>query len=172
MNDTDDIPEQSDPGDEVPLAPVVAQQAARCYLLVAESVYHQEGVSQPTVIADHFSFTRTLASDEQPYTRRVKVGSEWQALDTGWLDGACGMLVLVNNEGLNRQTIPTAEERQETAARVIELGFCRDRDFAEPVAFGLVRPGESSRLEPTEPKALYLRCRSGTASVSIGLLPA
>ena len=136
------------------------------HLVVVESVYHQPADGQPIVAESRFS--RRLRTDEQPYVRWFKVTEEWQSLDHGWLDAA-GMLVLKNEEGTNPQTIPSAEERAEIAAKVAEIGLLANDTLV--LLFALLQPGESLRFQPIGIPALVVRCRKGEARCCLHLFP-
>jgi len=131
-------------------------------LVISETVYHQNHDADPTSADSCFS--RTLASDEQPYSRRVVIGEAWQPLDCGWVEQA-SMLVLANQEGRFVQVIPTQAERDTMAAKIVEVGY-------GDMAAWLVRPGESFRAEPADLKAIRVRCRSGSAKCQLTVFPA
>jgi len=129
---------------------------------VSEMLIHQHPDQQPTAIEHRFS--RSIKSDEQPYIRKTKVSEEWINLDFGWVENV-GMLHLVNEEGGNLQTIPTEEELQALALKVIEIrhessGFC-----------WLILPGESFRGMPSTGNGLQVRCQSGIAKYTINIFP-
>lgn len=138
-------------------APVVLKSR----MTVVDSVYFQPPHEEATVTDCRFSCE--LESDEQPYQRQMKVGETWQPLDRGWLDSAA-MLVVRNDEGRFTQEQPTREDRAKAAAKVVVLAF-GDRPAV------LVRPGRSARFEPNLLEEITLRCESGTARVTVTLIP-
>lgn len=132
---------------------------------VVETIYHQAPDAQP-ISFDH-RYGHIVAADEQPYSRKLKAGSDWTALDCGWLQKA-SVLQVVNEEGRFPQTVPTDEERIATAAKVVELG-CGTADGVH--CFALVHPGHSARFEPADVKSLHVRCRSGEVRLTVNVLP-
>ncbi len=132
-------------------------------LTVVETVYHQTATGEPDSIAS--SFFRELDSDEQPYRRKTKVGEEWTPLDLGWIKEA-GMLVICNDEGKGLTKIPTPEEKEELAKKVLLLGFA-----IEGCHFGAFRilPGESFRGSPTT--NLYLLSCYGVTRFTVYAIP-
>jgi hypothetical protein len=147
-------------------------------LVVVETVYHQPPQGSPQ--AAESRWLRTLASDEQPYVRRVKIGEAWQPLDHGWL--AVCSLALVANEAVKFAVVPTGEQRQEAAAQVLEVAFAlpdagkQKRTMHDPPLPPLtpvleVPPGESLRCSPLDLETVRLRCRKGVATVLLTLYP-
>lgn len=155
-------------------------------VVVVETVYHHQHGGGATPIESRYS--RPLATDEQLYSRQMKVGGEWVSLDGSWLREAS--LVVVRNEryflgpdGEILQTFPTTEQTVEADSRVVEVvcvgSRSRDRDmFSAPVAADpgsvppwLVFPGESMRATPSDVSSIRLRCRSGVARVVVNVVP-
>lgn len=154
----------------------------KCRIAVVEYVYHQQPDVQPTVTESRFS--RWLESQEQPYLRRLTLDQTWRELDFGWLKQS-GMLVLKNEEG-RFHVQPTKDEREDMAARIIEValflpGEKNDgsrtmhdtplRKAIGPLIFAIVRPGESLRFEPHDVGCLRIRTMHGSARCSIMVLP-
>jgi hypothetical protein len=139
----------------------------RARLFVVEQVYHQPAGQSPTSVESRFG--RWLGSDEQPHLRPMTVGPNWQPLDTGWVGEKVGHIVIANEEGKSRLRQPTEAERQETEAKVVEIGVESDHLVD---TFALVRPGETCRFEPAAAGMLRLRCRVGAACCSVAVLPA
>ena len=151
---------------------------------VVLSVYHQQTDVQPVVVTARFS--RWLTSSEQPYIRRLTLTTAWQALDSGWLEGKVGMLVIRNEEGAFAVQ-PTPEERQEMAMRIIEVGLLlpsatvqlaplrtmRDPPLPplQPLPCWIIQPKESLQAQPANAALLHLRCQSGSARCTLYLLP-
>lgn len=148
---------------------------------VVESVYYQAVGEQPTPYLHKFS--RTLASDEQPYQRRVKVGELWAPLDTGWITQP-GMLILANPAHIFQRQ-PSAEELLTASANVIEVGvapqepepittrtqWSEPRPGARVIVFSLIRPGESVRLSPPNKAQFFVRCLASEIKAVITALP-
>lgn len=147
--------------------PVNRAAEPRGRLTVVESVYHQTPDGQPAVTESRYG--RWLASTEQSYVRRLKVGPGWERLDTGWVTD-CSQVVVINYEGAGLRVNPTPAERDAVAALVVQAGV--GLPGVGPVACHDVPPGESCRFRPTPGAALYLRCPAGVARVSITAVPA
>lgn len=126
-------------------------------------VYYEQYGQQPTHLNLAHSYTQD-PSDEEPYTRRLSVGPKWTPLDLGWLDGAAGLVVLVNNPP-TRATLPTPGEVAADAAVVLEYrvgggGTCR------------VRRGLFALLDTDDPAAVEVRVQGGPkAHVTVLVLP-
>lgn len=134
------------------------------WLTVVETVYFQAGIGTP--VYTEARFTRLLTSDEQPYQRAQKVGREWQVLDAGWLAGEGASLLVLANEFPQWRVVPTAAERLDAMAKVVEV--CIGEAFTP---FACIRPGEDCRFEPLDLTALRLRCRHGETKVTATLIP-
>ena len=132
-------------------------------LTIVEQVYFQQPGIQP--VQETTQFSRQCESDEQVYTRVKKLSDVWVDLDSGWVDEASCVMVL--NHG-NRQHLvnPTSEELLQESDRVVEVAV------RGPTVFGLVRVGESLRIEPHDVKNLVIRCRKDTTQVRIIVVPA
>lgn len=117
-------------------------------------------------------FARWLETDEQPVGRTCKVGEEWTPLYHGWLESA-GILIVVNEEGRRLAVVPTAEEAKEIDEKIVEVGISSPymgKEFIQP--FTTIPPrGEDMRINPIDLTRLRLRCRKGTARVTISLIP-
>jgi len=128
---------------------------------VVEHVYHQLPDEQPLEIEARFS--RYLDSDEQLYTRRLKLSTEWELLDTGWVHKP-STIVLRNEEGKFTQVKPTDEERAEATKHVVEV-----RVGDEGEAQWYVPCGESFRGSPSRP--VYVRSRVPHTRATIWAIP-
>jgi hypothetical protein len=152
------------PIDRDPTAPTVKARA-----VVNELVHYEpddSGDGQPvTVVQDTYS--RFLESAEQPYQRTITVGEEWKPLSLGWVteDGGRCALLYLQNQPTRFSVIPTAEQRAEADAKVVELGF--DHLSADI----LISPGESARFRPS-PDPIMVRCRKGTTKLLVTAVPA
>jgi hypothetical protein len=128
-------------------------------LTVVETAYHQIVGERPSQVERRF--TRELAGGEQLWERRLRVVSEWQPIDLGWIDRP-GLLILANEEGRWDQVNPTPAERAEAAAKILEVAFLRQDDlYPLSLADLLVLPGESSRVHPADGVTVYVRCTTG-----------
>jgi hypothetical protein len=141
-------------------------------ITVVEQVYHRPADGgEPTVAETRFS--RELASQEQPFERRAKVGEDWQPLEHGWLESA-GMLLISNEEGRHLQVNPTDEERLSISRRVLELIYAMEDDellVPQSSCTWLIPPGESMRAYPSDVSRLCVRCQSGVARFTLRLYP-
>lgn len=136
-------------------------------ITVVELVYHQVS-SEEDATCSEARFSRQLTtSGEYPYVRHTKVNEEWQHLDLGWIvDVGCSMLLIENNEGYFKQTLPTENEKIEAKKKTIELCYSSN----SPNCF-LVPPKESLRCCPSHADALMVRCQHGTAKYTITVFP-
>lgn len=136
-------------------------------ITVVEQVYFQQDGQQPVTAESRFG--RQLASDEQPYVRRYRVGPEWRPLDCGWVADAA-QLVLLNDEGRTGPRNVTDERRAELDRMVVEVSFASDA--GTPECHALVRPRESARVEPRQLKNVMVRCVAGKCWVVVRVFPA
>jgi hypothetical protein len=152
---------------------------ARGRITVVESVYHQTENEQPTMVPES-RYSRPCITDEQPFLRKGKIGEQWQSLETGWLPQTS--LLRLSNEAGKFSRIPSLEEREQEAAKVIEVAFVPPvdhtpkRDMHSPQQTGPhpcleIHPGESSRFRPCDLGTIRVRCRSGEAPYHLSLLP-
>ena len=132
-------------------------------ITVVETVYYQPQGDDATAIDG--SYSRELNSHEQIYRRNCEVGEEWEPLDSGWIDRA-GLLVVKNTEGLNQQRMPTGEEKEELKRKVLQIAYKGEEDCC-----WLIPPGESMRGLPSHIKCLVVRCKRGTCSFSVHVIP-
>ena len=145
-------------------------------LTVVDKVYHQPKTGE--AFCCETTFERWLDHEESVYSRKMKVGKDWQLLKFGWFTDEAkpiGMLVIRNDEGQYRQTLPTDEEKAETAEKVLEVGVViiappviPDED--EFVRVFLVPPGMSNRVIPAD-TPLYVRCLGGECSYTVFAFP-
>lgn len=146
--------------------------AQKARMTVVESVYFQ-GLSVAPAGSDR-RFGRFVQSDDDPYQRTCKLSQDWQPLDLGGYLDKVGMLCFYN-EPNRRATIPTAEQKAEDEARVVEMGIAAGGDGEEGVEvvvpFAQVLPGESGRIHPSCARRLRLRCRQGKARCVVLALP-
>jgi hypothetical protein len=152
-------------------------------IVVVETVYHQEHGSEP--VAAGRPFSRFLSTAEQPFgPRRLKVGCEWQPIETGWLSENVGMLYL-RNEGEGLAASRPGEPSEEEPARIIELGLLVDLNSPDAdltmhdpaslpvvvIPFGQIRPGESRREEPRNLPLFRVRCETGECRLTVHAFP-
>lgn len=131
-------------------------------ITVLDTLYYQCPGTQPFNVGG--STSKFLKSSEQPYYRRIEVGTELTKVDAGWLK-ECGML-FIKNEGLDQPTtIPTPQESEERAARVLEI---YNGSGSKP---WLLDPNDSFKGRPSNLDDLYIRCQFGTTRVLLYILP-
>lgn len=134
----------------------------KAYLTVVETVYYQPLDQQPVSVESRY--THGLARDAEPVLSQREATDQWQALETGGLDGPA-VFVLRNEEGEFRYVRPSEEEQQAVAAKVIEVGRGGAADW-------LVPPGASMRGLAAQPGHLQVRCQTGTAKFTLTLFGA
>lgn len=140
----------------------MARPIPKARLTVVETVYHQLLSGSPEVLSDS-RYGTNLHSEEVPYNRPQKIGTDWVKLDLMWVDNPI-LLVLENLEGSDYQTLPSPEEIAEVEKRIVEVGIrISPTDFA---SFALVIPGESIRFFPAS-KNYYVRCQHDTARLKV-----
>lgn len=133
-------------------------------ITVVELISHQRvtlGERSPPVDSKYW---RELKHSDQPYQRSYTVTEDSKPLDIGWArewPNGIGMIHIANIEGAFSQTIPTQAEKDALAVRIVEVGS----DW-------LIYPGESMRGVPSSPNILNVRCRSGSAKITVTVYPA
>lgn len=151
-----------------------AKNLNKARLTVTDVVYYQHPEGAPLSLESRF--TRLVEGDDEPYSRRCRVGEQWEPLDSGWI-GKVGHLALRNDEGKFTQVIPTVEQREAAMKKVVELGVLVQPAPGIPIAIDLIVPvatiivGESLRLTPTNFSALRVRSLSGVARLTIIVCP-
>ncbi len=111
-------------------------------------------------VAAEISFERLLKTKEEPYCRtRVTVGEEWTPVDMGWVKSP-GMVVIKNRE-TKFGVVPTPEQKEEAAGKVVELSF-----LPEGPAHIIIYPKETQPLSVAR-DGLWMRCRHGTTTCSL-----
>jgi len=133
-------------------------------LTVVETIYHRPIAEEPSAIDNRYC--RELDTKEQPYgPRKFTIENEWQSLDTGWLKENVGMFVLTNEEGRKLSVNPSEEEKKETSAHILEVGFMGSSDV------WLVPPKESFRGYPKDVTRVRVRCQQGQAKCKLFVIP-
>ena len=153
------------------------------HVVVVEMVYYQAPDDAPTSSESRFSYQ--TQTSEQPCVRRGKATTAWHPIDTGWLT-ECSQLVIKNREALPNHIQPTAAQREELAGKIIEVSCglsgpedpAKNRTMHSPppappgrLAFTVIHPGTSVRLQPPLLGQLYIRCRAGVAAYETTALP-
>lgn len=139
-------------------------------ITVVEHVYYEDRQGGAPIIPAGKPYSTTVESDELPFQRKLKAGSEWQGMPgvIEWLGGSVGLLKIENVEGENLQVTPTEEEKADIASRIIDVGV-KTETGVQP--FGEVRPGESLRINVHLDALILVRCRIKTAKYWIHAFP-
>lgn len=152
--------------DEVPIRVVPVKQPR---ITIVSSVYHQipgDKTSGPP----QSKYYRWLESDEQPYSRTVKVGIEWEPIDTGWLkDKEHSLLVITNSLKRLPSRKPTPEEEAEFYSHVLEIGWIEQDNSVTPI--GYIPVGEDIRISPLNMHRYRIRSQTPDGKYSIFLVP-
>lgn len=145
-------------------------------LIVVETVVHRRNTAGPVGVS--FSSCRLLETDEQSYTRELRVGEEWVPIDLGWLQERVSVVVVENLGEDPPATIPNEEEKARRESRVLEIG-CRillSDSAAPPVKAAIlpiyeILPGDSHRGRPVPEASFFLRCLNGETRCKIFAVP-
>lgn len=137
-------------------------------LVVVKTLYHQQPGEDPTAIETRY--VRALEDSEQVYKRTFLVGDEWVRLPSDWLASASCVSV-ENKEGRFTQVKPSAQEVEEAASRIVDVGVLVEDKSHWWLPIIVVRPTQSQDWEPVDLKGLYLRCRKGKARVLVTIFP-
>lgn len=135
-------------------------------LIVNTTVYHSRREGTHGIV---HPYGEVLNSIESSYINpSFSVTEEWKNIPCGHIKDV-GVIVIRNDAGQNLATIPTDAEREEIKLRTIELSLSK----ARPHATNEVRPGCSVPVCPVEsdPEHFRVRCRRGTASCWIMVIP-
>ena len=130
-------------------------------MTIVEHAYHQTNGDHPFALTSNFA--RSLETDEQLFCRRLRVTEEWQPLES-WLKQTA-MLIVSNDEGKHLVVVPSKEQKDETARKVIEVAM---PPYEHP---WLVLPGESMRAQPADLSVVRIRSRSGLTNCTVSLFP-
>jgi hypothetical protein len=160
-----------------------ARPAGASLTVTGQCVYLSPDLDAPVVAP--LRFCRPLLTAEQPYgPRRLTVGGEWQALDRGWLAEAGASFLVLANDAPTFAVIPSAGQRAEAAAKVVEVYFAPPTPAdagtrtmfspkppdRTPFAALLIHPGEQQPMTPGGGEIL-VRCRAGEARCTLHLYP-
>lgn len=143
---------------EGPPAGAIAQDMDRITYLL--TIHHEYSADKPFTI-DH-RFSDRLATSEQSYNRIIKVGEQWQSVDTAWVK-ELSFLVLVNNKPKYLSN-PSEEQKAEDAKKIVELGYPGTPPW-------IIRPGRPFVAEPSELQDCKIRCQQGIAEVTVSAIP-
>lgn len=138
-------------------------------ITIVSSVYHQIP-GEKTLGPPRSGFYRWLESDEQSYTRTVKIGEAWQPLDAGWLkDKEYSLLTIANSLKRLPSRKPTPEEEEEFYSKVLEIGLLERDGEVTPISY--IPIGEDIRLPPLNFDRYRIRSRSVDGKYTIFLVP-
>jgi hypothetical protein len=139
------------------------------HLTIWEHVYFQRAGQETTDFETVSSRQLSNLEEEEPYYRQTKATETWKPIDCGWFkDKSIGMIVIRNDEGKFRQTIPTEEEAVEARKRILEVRY---QGASDDHVF-LILSQESFRATPKMAPSLEIRCQCGVAKFSLGVFPA
>lgn len=130
-------------------------------ITVVETIYHQEFGENPVMVASRYS--RELESYDQPYERKLVATPTWEPLETGWIK-ECGLMIIKNREECSRMVIPTEEEKEELAKKMLEVSY-GDRDG------WLIPPGETMKAYPRSLEGLGICSLHGNTKYKLYLYP-
>lgn len=122
-------------------------------------------------------YEEMLATEEQAYQRRLKVGEEWVPIDFGWTaESGCSFLHVVNEYKVRRRITPSPEDRKEELMHVLEIGKLID-DRHNPVTehvepFCVLYVGQPITLSPLGQVQYRIRSRYGEGHYSVYCIPA
>lgn len=117
-------------------------------------------------------FYRYLDSDEEAYTRNVKIGTEWSTLDTGWLkDKKHSCLILANTNRRVPSKRRTLQQEDADNSKVLEVGI-EDIHTGMVLVFAEIAVNEDIRLSPVNIELYRIRCKTGETKYNIYLVPA
>ena len=183
---------------KIQIEPGRAAPAVTGRVVVTTTVTHVVPRATPTTIS--VGHTRLLQSDEAPYRQpasSLRVGGSWVPIPLGWLAtqpdheaSGCSAaaqpnvseVVLYNTEGTLLSQIPTQEERDAFARRVVEVGFCRAGRSANATAWDppgmdppdapdlFIPPGDVLRVLPCNAAAIMIRCADPTQQARVELI--
>ena len=169
----DETLEEVPPAGELHAIPIMAKPSP-ARLTIVSVVYHQPLGEEPHSFPHKIS--KPLTTDEQAYTRKLKVTQEWQPIDIGWLT-SLSLLLITNEEG-KYTTQPSEEEKLAISQRVLEVGikveggYPLSVTYPGPTPIFLIGPGDSFSASPCNCKSLYLRCQNhSVAKVTINAFP-
>jgi len=135
---------------------------------VVEQVYYQAFNEEPDQITSQFSYS-LKTRDEQIYSRRKKVGEEWEPIDLGHLvdngGEGCSNLIIQNNEGTFNDKAPTEEQTKDALKKILEV---KHKDDKHP---WLILPTTSVRFTPSDSKNLVIRSQFGIAKFTLNAIP-
>lgn len=129
----------------------MGKQDSKARLTIIEQIYYQMSGSSPILAESRYS--RQLELEDQPYSRRIRVGASFAPIDYGWLTkGDVSMVVVKNVEEVDDKT------------KVLEIAV-------NETPFACLHPGESIQFRPASQVIINLRSQSGDARALVNLFP-
>lgn len=132
-------------------------------ITVVETIYHQEFGENPVMVESRYS--RELESYDQPYERKLTATTAWTPLDTGWIK-ECGLLVIKNRESHMMMQIPTPEEKEELAKKILTVSYRHQGRTG-----WLILPGETMKAHPNTLGDLGICSLHGNVKYKLYLYP-
>lgn len=130
-------------------------------------------------------FSNQCASNSLPYSRTIELTEDWIPFDYGWIPKEFIGLLILRNEGVQRQVYPSFEELRNDEQRIILIGYCpklsveeKNRtmwshvlDETEPEPLFRIRPNQGCLIELVDPSKWWLCCMKGTTRCCLFLTP-
>lgn len=136
-------------------------------ITVVERIYFEADGQEPVHVDSSYSVP--VKTNEQPFSRVLKVGGTWVPLPVGWFeDGKCSLLS-ISNQGVRRaqgRGQPSKEEKEQMDRAVLEMVFSDNHEGME-----LVPPGASRRTRPLDLRELAIRCQEGECWITVTIFP-
>lgn len=132
---------------------------------VVERVYYQVHGEQPTDI-EHTSQSYGM-TEEQPFSRRTKVGPDWSPLPYGWVAPHNALVHIVNEEGEFTDN-PTEAERARVESLIVHVAFIQDTHAIPAIS---IPPREGVRFRVLDASLVRLRCEAGTTRIKVNVFP-
>lgn len=133
-------------------------------LTVVETIYHQCPAEEPFSIEK--SYDRVLKTKEQIYLRELKVAEEWEPLEIGWVGTHPSLLYIYNKEGIFPNRIPTTDEVEAAANKIILLSFDKSPEHSWKIL-----PTESHKGYPSTIEGLFIKSCLGICKYTLCLFP-
>jgi hypothetical protein len=128
------------------------------------TAHHEEFGEGPDSV--QAGFASYLDSNEQSFTRKLKVKETWKQTDFGWLNGKVGHVKLENRIGRRPEKIPTDAELELLSKKVVLVGF-REKDEDDPPIE--LPPGEFDFFKLRG--ELWMRSATGIVEVIVFAMP-
>lgn len=138
-------------------------------IIVITNVYHQRPGREPISVGDgSFMSSRGIGHDKPSEVREVTLTTSWTRIPSGM-----ELILVENQEGLFPDVIPSDQERERMAQRVVEIGLVNETApiVGTPQPLLVIPTGETHLLTPLPGVTTFLRARTGTVSVSLMLTP-